>query len=40
MSESNFRRLKEMKKLLNNDEIQALKEIAEIKRRGNKLWGI
>ena len=40
MSESNFRRLKEMKKLLNNDEIQALKEIAEIKRRDNKLWGV
>ncbi|AJF63026.1 MAG: putative translation initiation factor IF-2 [archaeon GW2011_AR20] len=39
MSEDNFRKLKEMKKLLNNDEIQALKEIAEIKRKHNTLWG-
>ena len=40
MSEDNFKKLKEMKKLLNNDEIQALKEIAEIKRKNNTLWGV
>ena len=40
MTENNFRKLKEMKKLLNNDEIQALKEIAEIKRKHNTLWGV
>jgi len=40
MNEENFRKLKEMKKLLNNDEIQALKEIAEIKRKNNTLWGV
>jgi translation initiation factor 5B len=40
INEENFRKLKEMKKLLNNDEIQALKEIAEIKRKNNTLWGV
>lgn len=40
MSEENFRKLKEMKKLLNNNEIQTLKEIAKIKRKHNTLWGV
>jgi len=40
ITENNFRRLKEMKKLLKHDEIECLKEIAEIKRRNNTLWGV
>lgn len=40
ITEDNFRKLKEMKKLLNEQEIQALKEIAEIKRKLNTLWGM
>ena len=40
MTEDNFRKLKEMKKLLKHDEIECLKEIAEIKRRNNSLWGV
>ena len=40
ITENNFRKLKEMKKLLNEQEIKALKEIAEIKRRNNSLWGV
>jgi len=40
ITEDNFRKLKEMKKLLNEQEIKALKEIAEIKRRNNSLWGV
>ncbi len=40
INEENFRKLKEMKKLLKQDEIQCLKEIIEIKRRNNTLWGI
>ncbi len=40
MNEENFRKLKQMKKLLNENEIQALKEIAKIKRKNNALWGV
>ncbi|MEK6907258.1 MAG: translation initiation factor IF-2 [Nanoarchaeota archaeon] len=40
MSEDNFRRLKEMKKLLNHDEVGCLKEIIEVKRKNNSLWGM
>ena len=40
ITEDNFRKLKEIKKLLNEQEIKALKEIAEIKRRNNSLWGV
>ena len=40
MNEENFRKLKQMKKLLNEHEIQALKEIAEVKRKHNNLWGV
>lgn len=38
--ESEFRKLKEMKQLLTKEEIELLKEIAEIKRRENPMWGI
>ncbi len=38
--ESDFRKLKKLKKYLNEDEIQALKEIAELKRKDNPTWGI
>ncbi|MDD5651258.1 MAG: EF-Tu/IF-2/RF-3 family GTPase [Candidatus Nanoarchaeia archaeon] len=40
LTEAEFRRLKELKKFLNNDEIEALKEIAVINRKINSLWGI
>jgi len=38
--ESHFRKLKELKKLLKGDELEILKEIAEIKRKENPMWGI
>ncbi len=40
MNEENFRKLKEFKKLISQDEIQVLKELAEIKRKANNFWGI
>ena len=40
MSESAFRKLKDKKSLLSNSEIEVLKELAEIKRKANDLWGI
>jgi len=40
INEIDFKKLKDMKKLLNHDEIELLKEIAEIKRKDKKLWGI
>ncbi|MSR85865.1 translation initiation factor IF-2 [Candidatus Woesearchaeota archaeon] len=40
MNENNFRRLKEFKKMLSPEEIQVLKELAEIKRKTNNFWGI
>ncbi len=40
ITEGNLRKLKGMKKLLNHDEIECLKEIIEIKRKNNSLWGI
>lgn len=40
MNEENFKRLKEFKKLLTPDEINILKELAEIKRKANNFWGI
>jgi translation initiation factor 5B len=40
MSESAFRKLKNKKHLLSKSEIQVLKELAEIKRKENDLWGI
>ena len=38
--EDQFRQLKDLTKFLTKDEITALKEIAEIKRKENPLWGI
>ena len=38
--EDDFRKLKEMKSLLNVAEVQILKEIATIKRKENPLWGV
>jgi len=40
LSETEFRKLKEMKDLLKKDEIEVLKEIAKIKRRDKPTWGI
>tara|TARA_Y100000310_G_scaffold320216_1_gene376414 strand:+ start:1152 stop:2864 length:1713 start_codon:yes stop_codon:yes gene_type:complete len=40
MNENNFRKLKELKRLLSPDEIQVLKELAEIKRKEKNFWGI
>ena len=40
MNENNFKKLKEFKKFLTNDEVNILKELAEIKRRANNLWGV
>jgi len=40
ISESDFRKLKEMKEVLSEDEKQVLREIAEIKRKENSLWGV
>jgi len=38
--EEDFRKLKKFKKLLSQEEIEILKEIAEIKRKNNPVWGI
>ena len=40
INESNFKKLKDMKKFLNIDEVELLKEIVNIKRKENTLWGI
>lgn len=40
LNEEAFRKLKDLKKLLSPDEIAILKEIAEIKRKDNPVWGI
>jgi translation initiation factor 5B len=40
LEEKEFRKLKDMKKLLNQEEIEILKEIAEIKRKQNPMWGV
>jgi translation initiation factor 5B len=40
MNEDNFKKLKEFKKFLTPDEINVLKELAEIKRKANNLWGV
>lgn len=40
LSENNFRKLKEFKKYLSADEVNILKEIAEIKRKKNSVWGV
>lgn len=38
--EEHFRKLKEFKKYLSQEEISILKEIAEIMRKGNPMWGV
>ena len=38
--EEDFVKLKEMKKHLSKMEIEVLKQIAEIKRRDNPVWGV
>jgi len=40
MDEDNFRKLREMKKLLSREETDILKELAEIMRKDNPVWGI
>lgn len=40
LAESQFRKFKENKNLLTQDEIRTLQEIAEIKRRQNVTWGV
>ncbi|MBW2992218.1 translation initiation factor IF-2 [Candidatus Woesearchaeota archaeon] len=40
ISEGDFRKLKEYKHLLSNEEKELLKEIAEIMRRNNATWGV
>ena len=40
VSEAEFKRYKKLKKFLNSGEITILKEIAEIKRKENNMWGI
>lgn len=40
LGESHFRKFKENKQLLTQDEIRTLQEIAEIKRRTNVTWGV
>ena len=38
--EEDFRKLRELKKHLKKEEIDLMKEIAEIKRRQNPVWGV
>ena len=40
MGEDNFRKLKKNMDLLSKDEIQTLKDIAEIMRKEDTLWGL
>ena len=40
MNEENFKRLKEFRKMLSAEEIQILKELAELKRKSNNFWGV
>ena len=40
LKEEGFIKLKKLKKYLNREEIELLKEIAELKRRNNPLWGV
>lgn len=40
ITQDEFRKLKEMKEVLSKEEIEILKEIAEIKRKENPMWGI
>ena len=38
--EDDFKKLKELKKYLSKMEVDVLKEIVEIKRRENPIWGV
>ena len=38
--EEDFKKLKELKKHLSKTEMEVLKEIAEIKRKNNPVWGV
>ncbi|MEK6900141.1 MAG: translation initiation factor IF-2, partial [Nanoarchaeota archaeon] len=38
--EEHFKKLKELKKYLSKNEVAVLKEIAEIKRKDNPVWGV
>ena len=38
--EQHFKKLKEFKKYLSSEEIEILKEIAEIMRKNNPVWGV
>lgn len=40
MNEENFRKLKEFKRFLTPEEVQLLKDLAEIKRKSNNFWGV
>jgi len=40
ISEEDFRKLKKLKKYLNDDEIEILKELSEIKRENDAMWGV
>ena len=40
LQEKDFIKLKKLKSFLNRDEIELLKEIAELKRKSSPLWGI
>ena len=40
ISEEDYKKLKELKKHLTKMEIDVLKEIAEIKRKNNPVWGV
>lgn len=40
ISEQEFKCLKELKKYLNSEEVQILKEIAEMRRKNNPVWGV
>lgn len=40
INEANFVKLKKLKKYLKEDEVEVLKEIAEIKRKENPVWGV
>jgi len=38
--EDDFREMKKLKEYLNNDELEVMREIAEIMRKENQVWGV
>ena len=40
MPEEDFRKLKKLKKYLSEEELELMREIAEIMRANNPMWGI